>query len=98
VIDSRWVEHWKGEIVRSGLVAREFAGGDERLDVFAATAGRRNVKPVVSRAATTRKCDGHRRRQLGIYDFCAAFFHADLDEDLCLRLPNGLAPGLRWPA
>ena len=92
VIDSRWVEHWKGEIVRNRLVARELAGGDERLDVFAATAGRRSVKLVVSRASTTRKCDGHTRRAPGIFDFCVAFFHADLDEDLCLRLPKGLAP------
>ena len=37
VVGVRWVDVLKGEDVRCRLVAQEFAGGEERDDIFAAT-------------------------------------------------------------
>lgn len=37
VVGVRWVDVRKGPLVRSRLVAQEFAGSEDREDVFAAT-------------------------------------------------------------
>lgn len=86
VVKVKWVEGRKGDGVRSRLVAMEIAY-DLRGDTFAGTPGLVLVRYVISRAATMGK-----NRQISVHDVSCAFLHADVDEEIALKLPEGLAP------
>ena len=52
LVGVRWVDVLKGNLVRSRLVAQEFAGKDVRDDLFAATPPLSATKFVVSEVAS----------------------------------------------
>jgi hypothetical protein len=52
LVGVRWVDVMKGEIVRSRLVAQEFAGKEIRDDLFAATPPLSATKFVLSEVAS----------------------------------------------
>ena len=52
LVGVHWVDSQTGPIVRSRLVAQEFAGRDEREDIFAATPPLFATKAVISDAAS----------------------------------------------
>ena len=62
-IDAKWVVTQKGTpaapIIKARLVAREFAAGDKRDDLFARTPGLNALRYAVSQAATGHRATSH---------------------------------------
>jgi len=86
VVGVRWVDVQKGLLVRSRLVAQEFAGKDEREDIFAATPPLFATKVVISDAAS-RGDGGKGDRALLILDVKRAFLYGDIEDTVYIELP-----------
>ena len=87
LVGVRWVDVKKGAIVRSRLVAQEFAGIDERDDLFAATPPLAATKMCISDAAS--KGDhGRGARRLMILDVKRAFLYGEIEDVVYVRLPE----------
>eukprot|EP00974_Lingulodinium_polyedra_P021919 2116020-Lingulodinium_polyedra.AAC.1 len=97
-IRSKWLDglrHNKNGVpfVRSRLVAMDF-NLFERDDVAAGTPYLFFLRLVVSLAASK---PPRGKRQVALYDASVAFFHAELDEWLCVIPPPGLRRlGFLW--
>ena len=75
-----------GDIVRSRLVAQEFAGGDDRDDIFAATPPLFATKLRISDAAS--KGDGGKGEgALMVLDVTRAFLYGDIEDSVYINLP-----------
>eukprot|EP00971_Amphidinium_carterae_P186656 3705262-Amphidinium_carterae.1 len=77
-VRARFVDTWKGEEVRSRLVAQEFAHG-YRSDVSQCTPGLKAFRLVVAFAAT-RFPEDKGVKHLWVWDISVAFMHATLPE------------------
>jgi len=86
IVGVRWVDIQKGALVRSRLVAQEFAGKDEREDIFAATPPLFATKVVISDAAS-RGDYGQGDRVLLILDVKRAFLYGDIEDNVYIELP-----------
>jgi len=86
IVGVRWVDIQKGILVRSRLVAQEFAGKDEREDIFAATPPLFATKVVISDAAS-RGDYGQGDRVLLILDVKRAFLYGDIEDNVYIELP-----------
>ena len=86
IVGVRWVDSQKGSLVRSRLVAQEFAGKDEREDIFAATPPLFATKVVISDAAS-RGDYGKGNRVLLILDVKRAFLYGDIEDKVYIELP-----------
>ena len=73
------------------MVAMEFAY-DLRADAHAGTPPLTVVRVLISRAASKGQKRGEEAEQLSVYDVTCAFLHAQMDENIFVRLPEGLAP------
>ena len=86
IVGVRWVDVLKGEDVRSRLVAQEFASGDDRDDIFAATPPLFATKMCISDAASC-SMDGPGDRALMVLDVKRAFLYGDIEATVYIRLP-----------
>ena len=86
IVGVRWVDVQKGDLVRSRLVAQEFAGKDERDDIFAATPPLFATKLCISDAAS-RGDYGRGERALQIIDVKSAFLYGDIEDRVYIELP-----------
>jgi len=86
IVGVRWVDVQKGLLVRSRLVAQEFAGNEEREDIFAATPPLFATKIVISDAAS-RGDYGRGDRCLLILDVKRAFLYGDIEDSVYIELP-----------
>ena len=86
LVGVRWVDVQKGPLVRSRLVAQEFAGNEEREDVFAATPPLFATKMVISNAAS-RNEKGNGERTLMVLDVKRAFLYGDIEDSIYIHLP-----------
>ena len=87
IVGVRWVDVQKGPIVRSRLVAQEFAGKEEREDIFAATPPLFATKVVISDAASQGDL-GQGERTLMIVDVKTAFLYGEIDDRVYIELPK----------
>ena len=90
-VRSKWLDGRKRDkhgvpFVRSRLVAMDF-NLFERDDVAAGTPHLFLLRPVVSLAVSQ---PSRGARQIALYDASVVFFHAELDEWLCVIPPPGL--------
>ena len=86
IVGVRWVDILKGSIVRSRLVAQEFAGKDERDDLFAATPPLSATKYILSEVAS-RSCFGTNSWKVMVLDVKRAFLYGYIEEDIYIELP-----------
>ena len=87
LVGVRWVDAQKGPIVRSRLVAQEFASEDIRDDLFAATPPLAATKMCLSEAAS--KGDyGKGDHRVMIMDVKRAFLYGDIEDRVYIRLPK----------
>ena len=87
LVGVRWVDVQKGPIVRSRLVAQEFASKEDREDIFAATPPLFATKLCISDAASCGDL-GKGERALMILDVKRAFLYGDIEDDLYIELPK----------
>ena len=85
MIRTRWVETVKGDEVRCRFVAREFAKGDPRDDLFASTPPLFLAKLLVSLAATLRPSSVF--WTLMALDVSCAFLYAKVVRELYIEFP-----------
>ena len=83
-VKTRWDQTVKGDDVRCRLVAKEFAKGDPREDLFAGTPPLFAAKMVVSRTASS----PGRRWTLMVLDMSCAFLYADITRRVYIELPT----------
>ena len=86
IVGVRWVDVLKGEGVRSRLVAQEFAGDDDRDDIFAATPPLFATKACISQAAS-QGANGPGEVALMVLDVKRAFLYGDIEDSVYIRLP-----------
>jgi len=86
LVGVRWVDVLKGNLVRSRLVAQEFAGKDVRDDLFAATPPLSATKFVVSEVAS-KSNGGLNDWRLMVLDVKRAFLYGDINEEIYIHLP-----------
>jgi len=86
VVGVRWVDVLKGEIVRSRLVAQEFAGNDDRDDLFAATPPLSASKYILSEVAS-RSDSGTNSWRIMVLDVKRAFLYGYIEEEIFIELP-----------
>ncbi len=88
-IDTTWVDKNKGTELKpvwsSRLCAREFAAGDDRDDLFAATPPLMATKLLISECASQQPGKGEKR--LMILDVKRAFLHGRMKRSVYIRLP-----------
>ena len=84
--NSAWLDSQKkpGQ-VRSRLVVHQVRGACKREDVFAGTPPLAAMRFVLSRAASR----GH-GRCIGLWDVSTTFFHATIEEEVCVRPPTNM--------
>jgi len=86
IVGVRWVDIMKGNIVRSRLVAQEFAGKEERDDLFAATPPLSATKYILSEVAS-RSCSRTNSWRAMVLDVKRAFLYGYIEEDIYIELP-----------
>jgi hypothetical protein len=86
LVGVRWVDSLKGDIVRSRLVAQEFAGKDDRDDLFAATPPLSATKFVISEVAS-KSNRGSNEWKLMVLDVKRAFLYGNIQEEIYVHLP-----------
>jgi hypothetical protein len=86
VVGVRWVDVLKGDIVRSRLVAQEFAGNDDRDDLFAATPPLSASKYILSEVAS-RSDSGTNSWRIMVLDVKRAFLYGYIEEEIFIELP-----------
>ena len=99
ILKSMWLDDWKRkDLVRSRLVAKDFAFGGPLEGTFAGTPPLKGVKLIVSLAASKKDGkSGTHRRCVAIYDVSVAFFHADITDWIVVIPPEGMeAEGWGW--
>jgi len=87
LVGVRWVDVAKGDGVRSRLVAQEFAGKEEREDLFAGTPPLAAVKLLISEVAT-KVGAGRHEVKLMIADIKRAFLYGDIEDEIYVELPS----------
>ena len=87
IIGVRWVDSLKGGVVKSRLVAQEFASRRDRDDIFAATPPLMASKFVLSDTAS-RKTFGASSRRLCVLDVKKAFLYGLIEEEIYIELPD----------
>jgi len=87
LVGVRWVDVQKGSIVRSRLVAQEFAGKDVRDDLFAATPPLSATKYVISEVAS-KSDSGTNDWRLMVLDVKRAFLYGNINEEIYIHLPR----------
>ena len=86
LVGVRWVDVQKGEEARSRFVAQEFAGKDDREDIFAATPPLFATKLAISDAAS-RGDQGQGERALQVLDVKCAFLYGEIEDKVFIELP-----------
>jgi hypothetical protein len=86
IVGVRWVDVLKGAIVRSRLVAQEFAGQEDREDLFAATPPLSATKFVISEVAS-KSNGGTNGWKLMVLDVKRAFLYGDITDEIYIHLP-----------
>ena len=81
---TRWVHCNKGEQVQCRLVAKEFANGDPRSDLFVGTPALFVERLLVSRVASGKDRDW----TMMALDVSGAFLYAPIKRDLSTELPS----------
>ena len=87
LVGVRWVDVLKGDLVRSRLVAQEFASKEAREDLFAATPPLSATKYVISEVAS-RGRDGPHEWRVMVLDVKRAFLYGDIDDEIYIELPK----------
>ena len=87
LVGVRWVDILKGDSVRSRLVAQEFAGKDERDDIFASTPPLTATKLILSDFSSKSKlgCGNYR---LMVLDIKKAFLYSSIEDTVYIELPD----------
>jgi len=85
LVGVRWVDVMKGDDVRSRLVAQEYAGKNDREDLFAGTPPLAATKMVISSVASRQ---GKQKHKLMILDIKRAFLYGDIEETIFIELPD----------
>ena len=86
IVGVRWVDVDKGYEVRSRLVAQEFAGKNDRDDLFAGTPPLSATKLILSDVASCRE-GGPGRKRVMVLDVKRAFLYGDIEEIIYIELP-----------
>ena len=83
-----WVDSLKGTIVKSRLVAQEFASEQgNRNDIFAATPPLMASKYVISNTAS-RGRSGMTSIRISVMDVKRAFLYGSIEEEIYIELPE----------
>jgi hypothetical protein len=87
LIGVRWVDVLKADVVKSRLVAQEFAGKNDRDDIFAATPPLSATKLLLSDACSNG--DGRTSSiRVMIMDIKQAFLYGEIKERIYIELPE----------
>ena len=81
--DMVWVEEYRGDEVRARLCVRQFKQ-EARDDVFSGTPDSWIARFQI------RRCAADRDRAIAIIDISVAFMHADIEEHLIVKVPQGV--------
>ena len=86
IVGVRWVDVDKGSEIRSRLVAQEFAGKDDRDDLFAGTPPLTATRLIISDVASSKRTQKGEKKVM-VLDVKRAFLYGNIEEDIFIELP-----------
>ena len=89
IIGTRWVYTKKPNLVRSRLVAQEFAGSEKREDLYAGTPPMAATRYLLSDTVSRGRGAAGRRRKLMVLDVERAFLNGIATRTIYVELPGG---------